>query len=63
MKAPFPYFGGKARVSALVWQHLGEVDVYVEPFYGSGAVHLSCPYGARPKEVVNDIDGLSLIHI
>ena len=58
LKAPFPYWGGKARAAPLVWKYFGEVDVYIEPFYGTGAVHLNCPYGARPKEVVNDLDGL-----
>ena len=50
----FPYFGGKRRAAAQVWQALGTVDRYIEPFFGSGAVLLGAP--VRPKsELVNDI--------
>lgn len=56
MKAPFPWFGGKSKVSELVWQRFGDVPNYVEPFFGSGAVLLNRPH--EPKtETVNDIDG------
>ena len=61
MKAPFPYFGGKSLVASLVWQALGEVDCYVEPFFGSGAVLLNRPGwepGCGLVETVNDKDGL-----
>lgn len=40
LKAPFVWFGGKRRVADLVWQALGDVDNYVEPFAGSLAVLL-----------------------
>jgi len=61
VKAPFPYFGGKAAIADLVWSRLGDTPNYVEPFFGSGAVLL-----ARPDdhcwwdriETVNDKDGL-----
>jgi len=59
-KAPFPWFGGKSKAAPLVWQLLGDVGHYVEPFYGSGAVLLNRPHPAnRPyvSEPVNDIDG------
>lgn len=57
LKAPFPYFGGKSRVASLVWDALGDVKNYVEPFAGSLAVMLARPH--RPKiETVNDMDGL-----
>ncbi len=57
LKAPFPYFGGKSRVASLVWDALGDVKNYVEPFAGSLAVLLARPH--RPKiETVNDMDGL-----
>lgn len=55
--APFPYFGGKARVSDVVWQRFGKVPNYVEPFFGSGAVLLGRPGfdAAHPfLETVND---------
>lgn len=43
LKAPFPYFGGKATVSDVVWQALGQPKHYIEPFFGSGAVLLNRP--------------------
>lgn len=57
LKAPFPYFGGKSRIAALVWERFGRVGNYVEPFFGSGAVLLSCPCPGH-TETVNDADGL-----
>lgn len=53
MKAPFPYFGGKRTVSHIVWQAMGEVKQYIEPFCGSAAVLLACPSPAS-LEVVGD---------
>jgi len=59
LRAPFPYFGGKRRVAAEVWSRLGDVDSYVEPFFGSGAVLLSRPTAHRRRvETANDADGL-----
>ena len=59
MKAPFPYFGGKAPIANLVWEAFGQPDHYIEPFFGSGAVLL-----ARPQydpllhtETICDSDG------
>ena len=43
LTAPFPYFGGKAKVADIVWQALGDVNAYIEPFFGSGAVLLNRP--------------------
>jgi len=57
LDAPFPYFGGKSRVSAEVWSRFGKVDSYVEPFFGSGAVLLGRP-SPSGVETVNDIDGM-----
>ena len=58
MKAPFPWFGGKSRVAADVWQRFGyDVQNYGEPFCGSLAVPLGRPGGAGPNETVNDKDG------
>lgn len=60
MKAPFPWFGGKRRVADIVWQALGDVDNYVEPFAGSLAVLLERPLDhggiATGAETVNDKD-------
>jgi len=55
MKAPFPWFGGKSRVAHLVWDRIGNVPNYVEPFFGSGAVLLERPWPAE-TESVNDLD-------
>ncbi len=41
LKAPFPWFGGKSKVASLVWERFGDVQNYVEPFFGSGAVLLN----------------------
>jgi DNA adenine methylase len=55
LKAPFPWFGGKSRVADLVWERFGDVQNYVEPFCGSGAVLLQRP--TEPGiETVNDLD-------
>ena len=60
MKAPFPYFGGKSAVAKIVWGALGQVEHYIEPFFGSGAVLLARP-GVYPNskytETVCEIDG------
>jgi hypothetical protein len=59
LRAPFPYFGGKRRVAAEMWSRFGDVDSYVEPFFGSGAVLLARPTAHRRRvETVNDADGL-----
>jgi site-specific DNA-adenine methylase len=55
MKAPFPWFGGKSKVSDIVWERFGDVQNYVEPFFGSGAVLLNRPTEAG-IETVNDLD-------
>jgi DNA adenine methylase len=55
LNAPFPWFGGKSRASALIWSRLGDVDSYNEPFAGSLAVLLQRPHAPR-IETVNDLD-------
>lgn len=55
LRAPFPWFGGKRRVSEFVWARLGDVDSYNEPFAGSLAVLLGRPTAPR-IETVNDLD-------
>ena len=60
LPSPYPWFGGKRRVAAEVWQAFGQVDNYVEPFFGSGAVLLARPdfdTGQRQTETINDADG------
>jgi site-specific DNA-adenine methylase len=60
LRAPFVWFGGKRRVAREVWEALGDVDNYVEPFAGSLAVLLGRPHrlddGQRRAETVNDRD-------
>jgi DNA adenine methylase len=53
LKAPFPWFGGKSKVAPLVWQRLGDVDNFIEPFAGSAAVLLARPHPPR-VETVNE---------
>ena len=55
--APFPWFGGKSIIAPQVWEALGNVAHYIEPFFGSGAVLLQRPHSAK-FETVNDDDGL-----
>jgi site-specific DNA-adenine methylase len=60
-KAPFPWFGGKSKAAPLVWELLGDVEHYVEPFAGSLAVLLNrphMPHRGHHCETVNDLDGL-----
>lgn len=57
LKAPFPYFGGKRRAAEAVWDALGDVGGYVEPFAGSAAVLLARPLKGRRVETLNDADG------
>lgn len=55
IKSPYPYFGGKSRVSHIIWRGLGNVSNYIEPFMGSLAVLLASPQISK-IETVNDID-------
>jgi len=58
LQTPFPWFGGKRRVAPVIWERFGDVDNYVEPFFGSGAVLLGRPDDhARKVETINDADG------
>src|ERR1700678_4575955 len=57
LKPPFPWFGGKSSVAELVWERFGNVQNYVEPFFGSGAVLLNRPH-APSTETINDLDCL-----
>ena len=60
LKAPWPYFGGKALIAERVWQLFGDARNFVEPFFGSGAVLLRRPDFdvTRHIETVNDLDGM-----
>lgn len=55
LRAPWPWFGGKARVATRIWERLGDPQNYVEPFAGSSAVLLARPH-APQVETLNDAD-------
>ncbi|NPU89996.1 MAG: DNA adenine methylase [Fervidobacterium sp.] len=58
--APFPYFGGKRRIADKIWHYLGyNVPMYIEPFFGSGAVLLARKNYDRTKhrEIVCNVNG------
>jgi hypothetical protein len=56
LKAPYPWYGGKARAAPLIWPRLGNVPNLVLPFFGSGAELWARPHEPG-LETVNDIDG------
>ena len=41
LRAPFVWFGGKSKVAPIVWEALGDVEHYVEPFFGSCLLYTS----------------------
>lgn len=57
LRAPFPYFGAKRLIANQVWQAIGDVASYCEPFAGSAAVLLARPGGAGRIETINDLSG------
>lgn len=54
MRAPFAYYGGKARLAPWILSHMPAHRVYLEPFFGSGAVL----FAKQPAqhEIINDLD-------
>lgn len=58
LPAPFPLHGGKGRIVDLVWERFGpDVKVYSEPFAGTIAILLGCPFGRIQREIVSDTNG------
>ena len=60
-QTPYVWFGGKSRVTDIVWERFGVCANYIEPFFGSGAMLLRRPDWTWPKnaigtETVNDLD-------
>lgn len=55
IKPPLRYVGAKWRVASWITDKLPAHRVYVEPFFGSGAILCSKPRARN--EIVNDIDG------
>lgn len=57
IKAPYPWFGGKSKITDEVWKRFGKTDRYIEPFFGSGAMLLANPHWEEMKrEIINDLD-------
>lgn len=54
MKSPFTYYGGKAGMAPRIVSVLPPHRVYMEPFFGSGAVLFAKPPSTH--EIVNDLD-------
>lgn len=54
MKAPFTYYGGKMGMASRLVAMLPPHRVYMEPFFGSGAVLFAKP--PSTYEIVNDLD-------
>lgn len=54
VRAPFAYYGGKAGMAPQIVALMPEHRVYMEPFFGSGAVLFAKP--PCRFEIVNDID-------
>lgn len=59
IRPPFPYFGVKTAVASVVWEALGDVKYYIEPFCGSAAVFINRPAEHKGHyEIINDFDCL-----
>ena len=58
MKSPYPFPGGKSAVASLIWERLGNVSCYCEPFLGSMATLLARPEEHKPYgiEIANDLN-------
>jgi len=57
-KSLFPYFGGKSKIAPIIWERIGPVRNYVEPFVGSGAVFFQKPHDSI--STLNDSSGLMI---
>lgn len=54
MRPPFPYYGGKQGMAKLLASLLPPHRVYIEPFFGSGAVFFE--KAPAVHEIINDAD-------
>ena len=55
MKTPITYYGGKQKMLGAILPMIPEHNIYVEPFFGGGAVFWAKQ--PAPVEFINDIDG------
>ncbi|MDJ1468172.1 DNA adenine methylase [Xanthocytophaga flava] len=53
-KTPISYYGGKQKLASFIVSLLPEHSVYVEPFFGGGAVFWQKP--SSKHEVINDLN-------
>lgn len=57
-KVVYPYWGCKQKCTDIIWDRLGKVDVFIDPFMGSNIVALRNPYYTHLKqEIINDHNG------
>lgn len=57
LRAPFPAFGGKSRVASQIWDRLGDVRVFIDPFCFSCSLFLARPMGWQGTiETANDLN-------
>ena len=54
MKPPFSYYGGKMGMASQIVALMPAHRVYIEPFFGSGAVFFAKP--RSPHEILNDVN-------
>lgn len=54
MRPPFAYYGGKVGMAQLIVDLMPDHRVYIEPFFGSGAVFFAKPPARH--EIVNDAE-------
>jgi DNA adenine methylase len=55
VKAPIAYYGGKTGLALRIIDLMPPHRVYIEPFFGSGAVFFAKPPATH--EILNDLDG------
>jgi site-specific DNA-adenine methylase len=52
----FTRHGNRRRVAADIWKRLGDPELYIEPFLGTGAVLLLRPQWDGKRQIANDLD-------
>lgn len=59
-KTLYPYWGSKTKVGHIIWDYIGDVDKFIDPFGGSFSTLLTRPKMPRPNqyEIMNDIYGV-----